>query len=807
MSQTLTYLLYVPSNAEEAEQLQRDLHRAMIHFVVNPPALELETALRNNPEAPIIALVSDNFLKSATAMEYAGLMGQPQTGNWIPVLVDGRRSDGTAYPSRIHTIHEVMSYRDYWYEEWISLRKQCNLAVGDALIQLEHQKNIAKKMSTQISILIKTLKDASIADWQPFQADGYQLFFDRIGQGQRPVQERFVLNDTPITQPLTAENQPPTEPEKKIETDELPTPMQLERNLPFSDEIASLELTDPVELQADDDFNDIPSELDMLQNELPVVQETPVEEQKDAMDTPILEEIQQEENPFGGQLNETPVTEETPPVFEEVRINEGDEFVIADGYLHSNDEIEVKMKELQFRMPSLESVEGVDADAVLQEMVQMENEDVDILFQLAMTETEEGDFDNALHYYEKILARDPFNGRALLWSARILSRHFEGRSAQADMMYRRAIAFNDESAALNYEYGVFLRQHFQENRKAAELMRQALEIDPLLEQAYYELAVCQKELGQAESAKANYMQACALNAHQYQNPDNDVVFGILRAPSMVAGGTTAQKEPEQAKKNPNEDTVVLVTGATSGIGRAIAERFAIEGYRVIITGRREHRLYEFRDYLQSRHDAIHLQTLCFDVRDPNALHNALRVLPEAWQNVDILINNAGLAKGLSPLHEGSLDHWEQMIDTNIKGLLYMTRAVAPNMVKRQKGHIINIGSLAAKEAYPSGNVYSATKAAVDMISRSLRLEMYPHNVRVSAIHPGMVEETEFSLVRYENPDKANIYNDFNPLKAKDVADTVYFIATRPEYVDIQEVVLSGTQQGGTNFVNRNGRKF
>lgn len=779
MSKTLAYLLYVPENTGEAQTLTQDLQRALVHFIANPNVLELETALKNNPEAPVVVLVSDNFLKSAKAMEYVALMGNMgNTSNWISVLTNGQKPGVELYPTRISTIHEIMAYRDFWYEEWIRLRKMCNNADGNELIELEHQKNIAKKMSTQISSYIKLLKDTNFTDWQAFQSDNYQVFFERVGRGETSVHERFVLSENPQNPVVTTEE---NNDKKEIP---LPLPVQMEREIP---EVVNTlngnpELTESVELVLEEEWNNIPSELEQLQKEIPVVEK---ETKEFVVDFPPIVVEEQKTTDI------TPLSEEMPitPIVEE-KI--------------------VETKELQtFNLRSLDELDDVDEHGSLEQYVQDENDDIDVLFSLAQTETEESDYTNALHYYEKILAIDPFNGRALLGAARLLSQHFEDRYAQADMLYRRAIAFNDESARLNYEYGLFLRQHFGEYRKAAELMRQAVELDPYLDVAYLELAHCQKYLGQTDVAKASYLQACALNAHQFQSPENDVVFGILRAPSLSDSTDAAQQEPQFEVKNPNEDTVVLVTGATSGIGRAIAERFASEGYRVIITGRREHRLYEVRDDLKNRYENIHLQPLCFDVRDPDALKNALAKLPEAWQNVDVLINNAGLAKGASPVHEGVLDDWEEMIDTNIKGLLYITRAIVPSMVKRQRGHIINIGSLAAKEVYPNGNVYCATKAAVDTLTKALRLELHNKNVRVSVINPGMVEETEFSKVRYHGDEEkaAKVYQDFNALKSKDIADVVHFIASRPEYIDIQDIVLSGTQQGGTNVVDRSGRKF
>jgi NADP-dependent 3-hydroxy acid dehydrogenase YdfG len=277
---------------------------------------------------------------------------------------------------------------------------------------------------------------------------------------------------------------------------------------------------------------------------------------------------------------------------------------------------------------------------------------------------------------------------------------------------------------------------------------------------------------------------------------------------MVSDSEEEEKEETVLlpSKHPNEDTVVMVSGATSGIGRAVAELFALNGYKVIVTGRRADRLDEMKEEMSARFP-VQMETLNFDVRDANAVAEALAGLPEGWKNIDILINNAGLAKGRAPIQEGNLLHWETMIDTNIKGLLYLTRAITPGMVERGKGFIINIGSIAGKEAYPDGNVYCATKAAVDMLTRSLRLDLFKHGIRVSAVHPGHVE-TEFALVRFDGDEqKANIYENFTPLTALDVAETIYYIATRPARVDIQDVVMFSTQQASATMLDLGGKKY
>lgn len=251
--------------------------------------------------------------------------------------------------------------------------------------------------------------------------------------------------------------------------------------------------------------------------------------------------------------------------------------------------------------------------------------------------------------------------------------------------------------------------------------------------------------------------------------------------------------------------LVFITGATSGIGLATAKIFAKNGYNLVITGRRSERLKEVSEKLVRKY-GIQVKTLCFDIRHNDKVTDAWQSLDPNWQEIDILINNAGLAKGFDPIYDGQLSHWETMIDTNIKGLLYITRLVSPGMVSRKSGHIINLCSTAGHEVYPNGNVYSATKFAVDALTKSIRLDMYKHGIKVSQVSPGHVEETEFALVRFDgDTQKAKIYEDFTPLRSKDVADAIFYLATRPKHVNIQHILMMGTQQAGSNFVDRSGR--
>lgn len=241
---------------------------------------------------------------------------------------------------------------------------------------------------------------------------------------------------------------------------------------------------------------------------------------------------------------------------------------------------------------------------------------------------------------------------------------------------------------------------------------------------------------------------------------------------------------------------VLVTGATSGFGKAIATVFAKNGYNVCITGRREERLQELKTELEKTYN-VNITTLSFDIRKREEVIKAVNELKTQYDTIDILVNNAGLAAGLSTIDEGDMDDWDTMIDTNVKGLLYITRQVVP-MMKSKGGHIFNIGSTAAKMVYKNGNVYCATKFAVDALNQAMRIDLLPYGIKVTGIHPGMAE-TEFSIVRFKgDEDRASaVYRGFEPLHPEDIADTVYYCATLPPHVCINDLTITCTNQANS----------
>lgn len=247
--------------------------------------------------------------------------------------------------------------------------------------------------------------------------------------------------------------------------------------------------------------------------------------------------------------------------------------------------------------------------------------------------------------------------------------------------------------------------------------------------------------------------------------------------------------------------IAFITGATSGIGEATAIELASHEFDIIITGRRNSRLETLKTKLESL--GTRVLSLCFDVRSELEVKQAVGNLPSDWKKIDLLVNNAGLAAGLSPIQNGDIDHWNRMIDTNVKGLLYVTRYVSPMMMAQKNGHIINIGSIAGKEVYPNGNVYCATKHAVDALTKGMRIDLLPYNVRVTQICPGAVE-TEFSLVRFDGDEQRayKVYEGYENLVAKDIADCIWFCVSRPPHVTINDLVVMPTAQATATIFHK-----
>jgi len=466
----------------------------------------------------------------------------------------------------------------------------------------------------------------------------------------------------------------------------------------------------------------------------------------------------------------------------------------------------------------------------------------------------EENYREARHYYERAAHSEPEQADIYYRLGIVLSNHFQGEEEHAAKCFKRALKINDDHIDAHYQYAMLMSDALNRPKKAVKYFKKTLKLKPDHPFAHYDLALLYYRLGEREDAREAYQNAIRINP-ELQTAENDAAFGyrepagsrpeagrvkqpaapvstessngyeereenftdeenvelsaiealkenITRLEELLHSRTTA---PTRLRQDDGKGKIVLITGATSGIGRATAKEFAEHGYRLILTGRREERLRRLQNIFSELYNT-EVKILPFDLRDPEAIQNAFEQLSYEWRQIDVLVNNAGKAKGYDPIFRGKLEHWNEMIDTNLKGLLFMTRAVAPYMVKRQSGHIINVASTAGKEVYPNGNVYCATKSAVEALTKAMRVDLHKYNIRVSQVAPGHVEQTEFALVRFDgDEERSQIYEDFTPLNSRDVAETIYFIASRPEHVNIQDILMMGTQQASSTMINRTGR--
>jgi len=421
-----------------------------------------------------------------------------------------------------------------------------------------------------------------------------------------------------------------------------------------------------------------------------------------------------------------------------------------------------------------------------------------------------GNFSEAESFLKRAEFNSSHDSNILFKLSMLYFQHFKNDLELALQYIDRAIHLEEDNGDLFF-HRAMIKDALQFDSNAIEVdLSKALELDSQHALALYQMAVIKKKQDNLNDAKKYYLKAVELN-NEFKSVQNDLAFGITKSKGEVYEIIEDLKKQinhlQQIidfKEIPVQEKTILITGATSGIGRATALKFATAGFRkIIITGRRKNLLQDLKEEILKISNSEVLD-LCFDVTKREEVEQALKNIP----NIDILINNAGKAKGLAPIYEGSFDHWEEMIQTNISGLLYVTKIISQQMVTRKSGHIVNVGSTAGKEVYPNGNVYCASKFAVDALTKAMRLDLYQHKIRVSQISPGHVENTEFAKVRFDgDEEKAKIYEGFNPLTSNDVADMILYIVNQPARINIQDIVVMGTQQAGALFIDRSGRKF
>ncbi len=819
----------------------------------------------------ILLIISDNFLKSAQCMSRGLKLIQEKRNQILPVVVDGiSKDENTGETIKIHTdferVSDIIQYINYWQDQYLDLRRQKRQMQDFDEEAFNNHLKIMREISSEVGEFLRVLRVTDYLPYQEFAANRFEGFFNftRDPEGHQRLKNQPAT--PPEAEPVSPETEEekgepvtekefgaPEEPSAETKTQEEETPEAGLEEIPGIGSVIDTEEQDmrtepplPEAATGPAEETEGQAESEEEASEEEYVEEFYLDEEEDdeleGREKDTEEDIEEEEIITSPEAQTAVIVEEAMDYFNTGQTQEGLAFMAQaveenpdNPYLRYHYALMLAQKAHNY----------AKAQRELEPVVEMQAENEDALFLLGELEELQEDFESAHKHYAQLVDLNPEYPNAYYRLGMITAAHFEDDKKKAAKYFKKAARMDEENADAHYQYALLLTEVLDKPKKAIKYFEKTLEIDPRHPFANYDLALLYHQLGKPSKARNAYLSAVEANP-ELKTEENDRAFletAPPEAPASAPGKAgighdtlealkqnifrleellqekeeqaqqlqqELEEAPEPEPEKPQAGQTVLITGATSGIGRATAEIFARNGYRVILTGRRAERLEEVKGQFEKDHDADVL-ALSFDVRDRGAVEHLMRQLSEqlgdTWKNIDILINNAGKAKGLAPIHEGDIEHWEEMIDTNLKGLLYMTRAISPGMVERQSGHIINICSTAGKEVYPDGNVYCATKFAVDALTKAMRMDLHKHNVRVSMVSPAHVDETEFALVRFDgDEERAKIYEDFKPLSSEDVAEAIFFMATRPAHVNVLDIVMQGTQQAHSMIIDRSGRE-
>lgn len=783
MTKNTLILAFDPQNQSTAQRISERLQNAGIPTrLISASSSGFDSVFAEtlqDSDTPVAVLVSDNLLKNVSAMNgfLDTLRLLNQSGRFLGLLVESVDPEsGATKPTEIDRMSNLLHYLNYWQNAWLELSSRRQDADETIQAAIEPELDATRRIADQIGDLIGMLRELNCIQEPALYSNNFAILADRFG---------LIPRQTQAAAP-----------------DPLPTPLSLAPS-----PAPAFPVDEPI---------------------VPPIETEPIGTERETIVTPPnLDAIIRDAEFWiqNGRLEQG--LEILQLACEEYPDHEG----LRDAYNNALGQIQPSQETTSAgaAIPPAPSEPAPDADQSKPEPEtsspgEFRESETESYIRLGDEAAEKGDYLFAKICWDRALELKPDYPGLALKMGLATAEHLPQYRETAIHYLKIASEQTPDDPSIPLRIARLMRNFPEEYPEALWHYNRSLQADKYQGEAWIEMADLFGKLDMGDKATIAYKNAISVNPALATPEFNKRFLGIeepepavLPEPKIQAEAPTEERQietdaepapvPAPAPPAPTKRLTVLITGATSGIGRATAEIFAANGHRVLLNGRRIERLRDMLSDFNARYPHTEVAALPFDVRDRGAVAGAFENLPNEWREIDLLINNAGLAKGLAPIHEGKLEDWETMIDTNIKGLLYVTRCVAPGMVARREGHIINTGSSAGKEVYPNGNVYCATKFAVDALTKAMRHDLYQHNVRVSQVSPGHVEDTEFALNRFDgDASKANIYADFQPLKATDVAEVIYFIATRPPHVNLQDVWMYSTQQASAMAIDRSGRE-
>lgn len=762
-------------------------------------------ALAEAIETPVLLLLSYNWLRDTRTLFHVlpaiKLLVEKQL--LLVSLIPGFETDDAGkvkeIPTNIERVKDIIPYMKYWQEAFISARLKRN----DADTPIHQQEEQATKaISLNFGDIMAYFKELNPISLDQVKRSNYQIIFDSFALTPA-AQPTGMTSGSPVAGDIRPPENNPTSVRPESSSDEQKTITVPENTSPVPGDDQ-----DTVSLQIPDDVAPPPT----AEDEKDFTTGNSEDRSSDDMEYALQSNIEEEatsttETASTGAATATTtlrgadaILDEVSRLFDEGKDDEAFK-VLEEAIPDAGDDSTTLRYHYAFYLAQRRNAYD-EAFHQLDTILLTDPQNANAYFLLAELAELQGNYALAYRFYREVRKIQPDFPQINYRIGIILQDQYPDAEKEAARFLKKALIQDPENVDALYRLGMYTNDYEKKPEEAIEYFERVLKLDPGHSFANYDLALIYHNLGDKEKAAAYYRRACENNP-EIKTEQNDLAFLKPLEEAKTATATIEEGFIDLAAAV--QIKTILITGATSGIGLAITEKLAAAGHcRLILTGRRRNRLQQIVEAVKDTY-GIAATFLQFDIRDVLSVKEAIGTLQAPFDQIDVLINNAGLALGLSSIFEGRLSDWETMIDTNIKGLLYVTREITPTMVERRSGQIINIGSIAGKEAYPNGNVYNATKAAVDMLTKAMRLDLHKYHIRVGQVAPGHVE-TEFALNRFHgDAEKAKIYEDFTPLTPSDVAEIVLFMIRQPAHVNIQDVLVLPTQQASANIIDRSGK--